>query len=53
LLKTSTEQRKGFRYVNQRLGEVSVVRMKWDQMKILSTSRRAEKKFLIARWAKS
>jgi hypothetical protein len=38
-------ERKWFRYVNQRLGEVSVVRMNWDQLKISSTARRAEKKF--------
>jgi hypothetical protein len=44
----------GFRYVSQRLGEISVMlRMKWDQMKISSTARRAERKFPISRWAKS
>jgi hypothetical protein len=32
---------------------LSDVRMKWDQLKISSTARRAEKKFPIARWAKS
>jgi hypothetical protein len=32
---------------------LSDVRMKWDQLKISSTARRAEKKFPIARWEKS
>ena len=48
-----SEKKMKFRYVNQRLGEVSIVRMKWDRLKISSTARRAEKKFPIARWARS
>jgi hypothetical protein len=54
MLKTSTDQkRKGFRYVNQRLGETSVVRMTWDQLKISRITKRVEHKFPISRREKS
>jgi hypothetical protein len=48
------EKKMKFRYVNRRLAEISVMlRMNWDQLKILRTARRAAQKFLIARWEKS
>ena len=55
MLKTSTDQKKkGFRYVNQRMGEILVMlRMNWDQLKISRTARRAAHKFPIARWEMS
>ena len=37
----------------QRLGEISVKRIKWDQLKISRTARRADRKFQISRWARS
>ena len=53
MMKTSTDLRRWFRCVNQRLEEVSMMkRMNWDQLRISRTTRREEKKFLIARWAK-
>jgi hypothetical protein len=53
MLKTSMDQKKKwFRYWNQRLGEVSMMkRMNWDQLGISRTARKAEKKFPISRWA--
>jgi hypothetical protein len=50
MLKTSMDLRRWFRYVNQKLGEISV---NWDRLKISRTAKREEKKFLIAKWAKS
>jgi hypothetical protein len=47
-------EKKWFRYVNQRLGEISVMlRMNWDQLKISRTARRAAQKFPIARRERS
>jgi hypothetical protein len=43
--------RRWFRYVNQRPGEFSGKRIKWDQLKISRTARREERKFQTARWA--
>jgi hypothetical protein len=37
----------------QRLGEISVKRIKWDQLKVSRTARRAKRKFQIARWEMS
>jgi hypothetical protein len=46
------QKKKWFRYVKQRLGEVSMMkRMNWDQLRISRTARRVEKKFQFARWA--
>jgi hypothetical protein len=54
MLKTSPDLRKLFRYVNQRLGEISVVlKMNWDQLKISRNSKRAAQKFSIARRERS
>jgi hypothetical protein len=49
MLKASgMNKRRWFRYVNQRLGGTSVVRMTLDQLKISKTAKRAEQKFPIA-----
>jgi hypothetical protein len=49
-----TDLRRWFRYVNQRLGEVSMMkRMNWDQLRISRTARKVERKFPISRWAMS
>jgi hypothetical protein len=50
-MKTSTHQkRKWFLFVNQRLGEISVMIRKRDHWKISETARRAEMNFPITRW---